>query len=261
MRTYIILSFLILSGAICFSQDLSLYEKHNFIRGNDTLPYRLLLPEKYDASKKYPLVLFLHGAGERGNDNEKQLTHGARLFLNETARKQYPAIVVFPQCPASSFWSSVNFKRDGDGKLQFIFSDTAQATIAMQLVQQLLQEILKSYPVSSKQIYVAGLSMGGMGTFEIVSRNPGLFAAAIPICGGGAPSSAKLLKQTRWWVFHGGKDNVVPLSYSEQMVKALEAVKADVKFTVYPDATHNSWDPAFAEPDLLNWLFHSTKIN
>ena len=253
------LAILFLSGTPGFSQDLSPYEKHNFISGNDTLPYRLLLPEKYDASKKYPLVFFLHGAGERGSDNEKQLTHGAKLFLSESARNEYPAIVVFPQCPASSFWSNVSFKRDSNGDRLFIFSDTLHPTIAMQLAQGLLHEIIKRYSVTSNQVYVMGLSMGGMGTFEIVSRNPGLFAAAIPICGGGASSTAKLLKPTKWWVFHGAKDDVVPLLYSEQMVHALETVKADVKFTVYPMANHNSWDSAFAEPQLLNWLFHTTK--
>lgn len=94
------------------AQDISLFEKHLFIQNGDTLPYRLLLPENYDASKKYPLVFFLHGAGERGNDNEKQLVHGAKLFLKEENRKRFPAIIVFPQCPANSFWSNVQFKMD-----------------------------------------------------------------------------------------------------------------------------------------------------
>lgn len=242
-----------------FSQDLSLYEKHVYINNNDTLPYRLLLPANYDASKKYPLVYFLHGAGERGNDNEKQLVHGARLFLGEEARTKYPAIVVFPQCPANSFWSNVSFRNDSAGKRVFIFSSDAGPTIAMKMAQELLHQVIEKYPVERKQIYVAGLSMGGMGTFEIARRNPGLFAAAIPICGGGATSTAKDLKTTNWWVFHGAQDVVVPLKYSEEMVKALEEVKAPVKFTVYPDANHNSWDPAFAEPEFLSWLFSKHK--
>ena len=97
--------------------------------------------------------------------------------------------------------------------------------------------------------------MGGMGTFEIVRRNPKLFAAAFPICGGAHPAIASKLKKTKWWVFHGGKDDIVLPRYSEEMVKALEGVKATVKYTLYPNANHNSWDPAFAEPGLLSWLF------
>ena len=101
--------------------------------------------------------------------------------------------------------------------------------------------------------------MGGMGTFEIVRRNPKLFAAAFPICGGGEPTTASVMKKTKWWVFHGGKDDVVPPELSEKMVDALKAAKAAVKFTLYPDANHNSWDPAFAEPELLSWLFKQKK--
>ena len=101
--------------------------------------------------------------------------------------------------------------------------------------------------------------MGGMGTFEIVRRNPKLFAAAFPICGGGEPTTASVMKKTKWWVFHGGKDDVVPPGLSEKMVDALKAAKASVKFTLYPDANHNSWDPAFAEPELLPWLFKQKK--
>lgn len=255
MKRLIVIVVVLLICNAGFAQDLSLYEKHYHINGKDTLPYRLLLPANYDASKKYPLVLFLHGAGERGNDNEKQLIHGSKLFLSDGARTKHPAIVVFPQCPTNSFWSNVSFKNDSAGKRQFIFSADAEPTPAMRMAQELLHHLIQKYPVEKMQVYVMGLSMGGMGTFEIVRRNPGLFAAAIPICGGGAPSTAQQLKSTSWWVFHGAKDFTVPIKYSEEMVKALEEVKARVKFTVYPDAGHNSWDPAFSEPDFLNWLF------
>ncbi|MEO7393449.1 MAG: prolyl oligopeptidase family serine peptidase [Chitinophagaceae bacterium] len=237
------------------AQDLNLYQKHLYISGNDTLPYRLLLPDNYDASKKYPLIYFLHGAGERGNDNELQLVHGAKLFLKEDIRKRFPAIVVFPQCPSNSFWSNVNFIKDSSGKRTFLFQQMGEPTIAMKMAEELLINIIKSYPVINKQIYVGGLSMGGMGTFEIVRRNPKLFAAAIPICGGGNTATARSLKKAKWWVFHGAKDDVVPPQLSEEMVNALKKEKATVKFTLYPNANHNSWDMAFAEPDLLSWLF------
>jgi len=241
-----------------WSQDLSKYEKHWFIQNGDTLPYRLLLPENYDASKKYPVVFFLHGAGERGNDNEKQLVHGAKLFLKEENRKNFHAIVVFPQCATNSFWSNVEFKMD-NGKRAFLFQEAGEPTKSMKLAQELLTTIIKTYPVAKKQIYVGGLSMGGMGTFEIVRRNPKLFAAAFPICGGANVATAPSLKKTNWWVFHGGKDDVVPPSLSENMVEAMKKEKVSVKFTLYPNANHNSWDATFAEPELLTWLFSQRK--
>lgn len=258
MKKFIGFIVLISLSVMTAAQDLNLFQKKQFITGNDTLPYRLLLPENYDASKKYPLVFFLHGAGERGNDNEKQLVHGAKLFLKEEVRRDYPAIVVFPQCPQNSFWSNVDFRME-NGKRVFGFKAQGEPTIAMKLAQELLYSIMKDYPVNKRQVYAGGLSMGGMGTFEIVRRNPKLFAAAFPICGGGEPTTASVMKKTKWWVFHGGKDDVVPPELSEKMVDALKAVKAAVKFTLYPDANHNSWDPAFAEPELLSWLFKQKK--
>lgn len=258
MKKFIGFIVLISLSVMTAAQDLNLFQKKQFIIGNDTLPYRLLLPENYDASKKYPLVFFLHGAGERGNDNEKQLVHGAKLFLKEEVRRDYPAIVVFPQCPQNSFWSNVDFRME-NGKRVFGFKAQGEPTIAMKLAQELLYSIMKDYPVNKRQVYAGGLSMGGMGTFEIVRRNPKLFAAAFPICGGGEPTTASVMKKTKWWVFHGGKDDVVPPELSEKMVDALKAAKAAVKFTLYPDANHNSWDPAFAEPELLSWLFKQKK--
>lgn len=250
---------LLFCSLLSVAQDLGLYEKQLFVHHGDTLPYRVLLPENYDASKKYPLVYFLHGAGERGNDNEKQLTHGAKLFLREDVRKNFPAIVVFPQCPEQGFWSNVKISYDSSHRYVFDFLEEGPPTKAMVLAQGLLKDLVQKYPINQKQVYVAGLSMGGMGTFEIVRRNPKTFAAAIPICGGASPATAGKLKKVNWWVFHGAKDNVVPPSCSEVMVEALKKVNAPVKYTVYPEANHNSWDSAFAEPELLSWLFSNKK--
>jgi len=259
LRHTIVPLLLLGSSTLSLAQDLSLYEKQWFVKNNDTLPYRVLLPENYDASKKYPLIYFLHGAGERGNDNEAQLTHGAKLFLREDVRKNFPAIVVFPQCPRESYWSNVKIERDSSGKRVFLFAESGNATHAMELAQALLKDLMRKYPIDKKQVYVGGLSMGGMGTFEIVRRNPKLFAAAFPICGGANPATAAKLKHVSWWVFHGAKDDVVPQSCSDVMVEALKKVNASVKYTVYPEANHNSWDPAFAEPELLSWLFSNKK--
>lgn len=244
---------------IAMAQDLSLYQKKLYISGTDTMPYRLLLPDNYDATKKYPVIFFLHGSGERGNNNEAQLTHGAKLFLKEEVRKNFPAIIVFPQCAANSYWSNVEIKTDDRGKRTFEFQEEGEPTLAMKLVQELVGVIIKTYPVVKSQVYIGGLSMGGMGTFEIVRRNPKLFAAAFPICGGANPATAPKLKKVDWWIFHGAKDDVVPPYCSEKMVDALKYLKVSVKFTLYPNANHNSWDSAFAEPELLPWLFAQKK--
>jgi predicted peptidase len=241
------------------AQDVTAYKKEWFIKGKDSLPYRILLPENYNPAKKYPLILFLHGSGERGTDNEKQLTHGAKIFLNDNNRKKLPAIILFPQCPESSYWSNVDIKTDSAGKRIFNFSPDGPPNIPMILTEGLLKEIQKTFSVNKKQVYVMGLSMGGMGTFELVQRNPNLFAAAIPICGGANTAAAIKLKQTAWWIFHGAKDDVVDPDFSIKMAAALQQVKAKVKFTLYPEANHNSWDSAFAEPNFLAWLFKQHK--
>lgn len=237
------------------AQDYNLYAKKYFVSGSDTLPYRLLLPRDYDAGKKYPLVFFMHGAGERGNDNEQQLIHGGKLFLQDEARKHFPAIVVFPQCAANSYWSNVGRSRDTSDKTQFLYNAAAPITKSMDLAQGLLYELLRTYPIKKKQVYIGGLSMGGMGTFEMVGRNPSIFAAAIAICGGGDVSTAGKMSGTKWWIFHGAKDEVVPPVFSDQMNSALLNAGAKVKYTIYPEASHNSWDLAFKEPYLLTWLF------
>jgi predicted peptidase len=255
----LLFALLILCSASSFSQDKSLYQKKFFIKNNDTLPYRLLLPLNYDPAKKYPLIVFLHGSGERGNDNELQLVHGADLFLKTETRNNFPAIVVFPQCAANDFWSNVQFGTDAAGKRVFNFLEDGAPTRSLSLVMDLLEQLPKEYRLEKKQFYIGGLSMGGMGTFEIVRRKPKMFAAAIAICGGGNPATAKKLKHTSWRVFHGEKDEVVPWNLSDIMVKALRKKHASVQFNLYPDATHNSWDKAFAEADLLPWLFAQKK--
>lgn len=252
----IVISLIVITGAQ--AQDAT-YEKHWYLSGTDSMGYRLLLPENYNPKKKYPLVYFLHGAGERGSDNERQLIHGAKLFAKAENRSAFPAIIVIPQCPQNSFWSNVSWQRDSAGGSLFIFDVSKPPTTAMKMADGLLHWVLKNYAVQKKQVYIGGLSMGGMGTFEMVYRNPKIFAAAFPICGGGDPSTAPQLKKTSWWVFHGDADAVVPPKYSKIMVTALQGVKAPVKFTLYPGVNHNSWDNAFAEPGLLPWLFAQKK--
>lgn len=238
---------------ISFAQD-SLFLKKFFVRNNDTMPYRILLPINFDVQKSYPMVVFLHGSGERGNDNEAQLIHGAKLFLADSNRKNFPAIVVFPQCNENSYWSNVLIN-ENDKKRTFTFLKTGKPTAAMSLLQYLIKDIQNQYPVNKMQVYVGGLSMGGMGTLELINRNPKMFAGAFSICGGANIETANKLKRIPIWFFHGAKDDVVPVHYSVDMAEALLRLNAPVKITVYPNDNHNSWDNSFAEPNLLTWLF------
>ena len=246
----------LLVASVTFAQDISLYQKkeYSYAEGK-VLPYRILYPENYDKSKKYPLVLFLHGAGERGNDNEKQLVHGSKLFLDAENRKKYPAIVVFPQCPANSFWASI--KVDTTVKPRAILFDYAgEANWPLIAANELVQKITSEEAVDLRRIYVAGLSMGGMGTFESVYRYPNLFAAALPICGGADLNSYnKWTGKTSFWIFHGEADPVVNVKLSRDANEKLKSIKAKVKYTEYPGVNHNSWDSAFTEPSFLKWMF------
>lgn len=261
MRTCLLLfTCLFLLATVSWGQDLSMYRKHWYVHNNDTMPYRLLLPKSYDKNRKYPLIVFLHGSGERGRDNEAQLVHGAALFLRDSIRDRYPAIVVFPQCAQNSYWSNVVIKMDSvTGQRSFHFGDEGAPSKAMKLLMKLLVQLEDTYHPDRKHIYVGGLSMGGMGTFELVRRKPKYFAAAFSICGGADPATAPKLVHTRWWIFHGLKDNVVDPRFSKEMAAALKAAGADVRLTLYPEANHNSWDSAFAEKDLMPWLFSKGK--
>lgn len=236
------------------------FEKKVFLGKEGTLPYRILFPYEFNKKQKYPLILVLHGAGERGSDNELQLTHGSGLFLEEKVRKKFPAIVVFPQCPAESYWSNLHRTEESDGKRSYEFRPDGEPTKAMTILLELIDSMAGQSFVDRQRLYAGGLSMGGMGTFELLWRRPELFAAAFPICGGGHPDTVnKYAGKVSLWIFHGAKDDIVPPHHSEKMVKALRDGGADVRFTLYPDVNHNSWDNAFAEPELLPWLFSQKK--
>lgn len=252
------LASLFLFSGNMMAQDLSAYKKMVFEKDGSSMPYRILFPKDYNASEKYPLMLVLHGSGERGNDNEAQLVHGSGLFLKEEVRDNHRAIVVFPQCAANSSWAKINVEGDIPNR-EFIFYEDAEPTKDMLLLEGLLKDLRKTYKIDKSRIYVGGLSMGGMGTFELVRRNPKLFAAAFPICGGANPKISKKLSKLDWWVFHGDADTVVPEKCSADMVKAMGDVGISVKYSLYPGVGHNSWDNAFAEPELLPWLFSKSR--
>jgi len=239
---------------------LDIYEKKEFVFAEGkVLPYRLLYPENYDKNKKYPLLLLLHGAGERGKDNEKQLVHGSKLFISAESRKNFPAIVIFPQCPEESFWAVTKIDRTTT-PFKIDFDYTAEPNWPLAAANALVKKLSNEEGVDKARVYISGLSMGGMGTFESVYRYPDLYAAALPICGGGDVNHYdKRVGKVSFWVFHGAVDAVVNPQLSRNMVEKLKSLKAEVKYSEYPGVNHNSWDNAFAEKDYLSWMLQHNK--
>ncbi|MCA1744772.1 MAG: prolyl oligopeptidase family serine peptidase [Bacteroidales bacterium] len=259
-----LISLIILLPAVLYSQNNAnhLFEKkiHSNEAG-DTLLYRILYPENYDPQGNYPLVLFLHGAGERGSDNEKQLTHGTPLFTSPETRQNHPAIVVFPQCPETKYWVDIAVRKTLTEGLDHSFKNMGDSAVLEQrMVIDLVHHLLTSEAVDPERLYIMGLSMGAMGTFEILARHPQLFAAAIPICGAGNVAAAvNYAPYTSLWITHGAMDEVVPVKFSQEMYHALKTAEADVTYTEFPDANHNAWDPTFELPGLLDWLFSKSR--
>lgn len=212
--------------------------------GGETLPYRLFVPANYDRRKKYPLIVFLHGSGGLGNDNLKQLQLGNRYlidrFTQSESQSRYPAFVVAPQSIGEG-WVAAN--------------DRITPSRQLRLAVELIDELRRTYSIDSGRLYVAGQSLGGFGTFAIISAYPRMFAAAIPLCGGGDESKALQYKGTALWVFHGEKDESVPVANSRQMVAAIRKAGGQVKYTEYPGEGHSIWTIVAKEPDLLQWLF------
>lgn len=246
------------------AQDKNLFQKENFTApGGFVLPYRIMYPENYNPAAKYPLVLFLHGAGERGGDNEKQLVHGTDFFIRHNYDKsQFPAIVVAPQCPEAGFWANIT-RREKESFLGagYTFETESKPAPAMQAVMDLVRNLLASGKIDKQRVYVGGLSMGGMGTLELIWRMPGTFAAAFPVCGGGDVQRLTKIAGSGIgiWLFHGDVDAVVPVQYSRNIYNTLKEKGCDVRYTEYPDVNHNSWDHTFQECALMPWLFGHRK--
>ncbi|MBZ0295863.1 MAG: prolyl oligopeptidase family serine peptidase [Anaerolineae bacterium] len=201
--------------------------------GEVTLPvslnYLLYLPPDYDQQDAWPLVIFLHGYGERGSDLEKVKLHG--LARNIAEGQDFPFIVVSPQCPDTTVWPE-----------------------QVESLNALLDHIIANHKVDTKQVYLTGLSMGGYGTWSWASCYPERFAAIAPICGGGNWWMPGQLKRIPIWVFHGDADDVVPLAESERMVTSIREAGGDIRLTVYPGVGHNSWKATYDNPELYDWL-------
>ncbi|EGK01587.1 MULTISPECIES: dienelactone hydrolase family protein [Dysgonomonas] len=243
---------------VCTVYGFAQFKNASYMVNGYALPYLVMYPENYDATKQYPLVVMLHGAGERGDDNQKQLTHG-KQFLSEHFQSAYPAIVIVPQCPANNYWSNVA-RHQIDDKMTLTFGLSDEPTQSMKTAMWLIQDWLSSGKVDVSRVYIGGLSMGGMGTLEMLWRMPGTFAAAFPICGGTDLSKLPLYaRHTAVWLFHGDDDSVVPVDNSRNIYARLKALGCDVEYTEYKGVNHGSWVNAFAEEGLVPWLFKHKK--
>lgn len=201
-----------------------------------SLEYWLTLPQSYgvDPNEEWPLMLFLHGAGERGDDLNVVKKHGPPHLIDEG--KLFPMIVVSPQCPKDQLWQPA-------------------ALLA------LIDDLSDQYRIDQRRIYVTGLSMGGFGTWGLAAYAPDRIAAAVPICGGGETLNARQIAKVPVWAFHGAKDPVVPIKRSEEMVEAVEKAGGDIKFTVYPEAVHDSWTETYANDQIYSWMLQHYKTS
>jgi predicted peptidase len=229
-----------------------LLEKRTFTDGTAGLSYRLLRPGQVEAGRAYPLVVFLHGAAERGDDNEAQLVHGVAGFAADETRKRHPCFLAAPQCPTTARWVEV---------------DWASASHAMpeepsepaRLVLGLIDELARELPIDRRRVYVTGLSMGGFGAWDLLCRRPELFAAGLVVCGGGDEKQAEKIAKIPVWVFHGEKDNAVKVERSRNMVAALKKAGGRPRYTEYAGVGHDSWTRTYGDADVLGWLFSQKK--
>ncbi|MBO7721529.1 MAG: alpha/beta fold hydrolase [Kiritimatiellae bacterium] len=215
----------------------------------ETLPYRYAGPENPDPGGKYPLVILLHGAGERGSNNVAQLVHGATDLLNYMREKGIKGYFLAGQCPVNEQWVDTPWG-------QYEHRMNPSPTKPMSLMMELVERTVAEKQVDASRVLVTGISMGGYGTWDIVQRRPEWFAGAMPCCGGGDAQLAWKIRKVPIWAFHGAVDSVVPVERSRAMVAALWAVNGDIRYTEYPGVNHGSWVPMYADWDgALAWFF------
>ena len=196
--------------------------------------YHIYHPRAYSdkGEEKLPLILFLHGAGERGHQLEKVNRQGLPSYLQ--GQEDFPFVVAYPQCPAHTYWDIPSLNR-------------------------WLDEVMGRAKIDTSRIYLTGISMGGYGTWHWAAHNPEKFAAILPICGGGEISKAQRLVHMPIWTFHGAKDDIVPLSETVKMKEAVERAGGKVKLTIYPDLYHDSWTRTYHNPEIYDWLLEHRK--
>lgn len=240
-----------------FSNRLSAQPKGDFVSDifvsskNDSLPYQLIPPTNFDSTKNYPIILWLHGKGERGNDNKRQIATIEKWIFDSLANENRQAYLLAPQCSSNRTWSNYD-------KLEQQITFEKDTPLIQNSIIELLSQVQLNYPIDSTRIYIMGISMGGFGVFDMITRFPNRFAASIPICGGADPKKVKELKETPIWAFHGEKDNIVDKRHTIHTMNLLQ--DENHLLNTYPNIGHDVWKKAFKEPELLHWLFAQKRI-
>ena len=212
------------------------------------MPYRLFIPNDYTSTTSYPIVMYLHGGAGAGNDNLKQISggneKGTHIWITAENQLNNPCFVVAPQLLSFYRWNDPN---------------SSNLSVYAQLAIELLETLLKDYKIDPDRVYLTGQSRGGYGTWDVIVKRPDLFAAAIPLCGGGDPGAVKNIRHLPIWAFHGAIDTTVPVEKSREMVEALKKIGGNIKYIEYPEVGHSVWHKAYLEPELIPWLFNQKR--
>jgi len=221
---------------------------------NERFQYVVLPPPEVEAGKTYPLVFFLHGAGERGTDPAKLLVHFPAQMARPEWRGKYPCYLVAPQCRDDRLWMNQHWSEKESKPLDDQPNDQMAMAIAV------LEQSLRTLPVDRRRVYLTGLSMGGYGSWELAMRHPEWFAALAPVCGGGDESRAGRLKSLPIWTAHGDADTAVWPIRSRRMVEAVNAAGGSIRYTEYAGVGHNSWTPFHTDPEgVVPWMFQQRR--
>lgn len=230
------------------------FEKHIFETDSINMPYRMLQPSSLEYGIKYPLVLYFHGIGVRGDDNEKTLINGVWHLAKDEMQQQFPAFVLVPQCPSNLKWS--NYKSPNT---PYIFEE--EISLALKTAYEILKLIIETKPIDTNRIYITGMSMGGYATWEMLSRFPNLFSAGVPVCGGGDLNYVSKLKEIPIWAFHGELDKIVPPVRSIEMVESINSIGGNAKISILNNLGHDIWKQVYEMQEMYIWLFSQNKNN
>ncbi len=227
----------------------AVFKKYTYTSRGYTLNYRLYVPKNYDCGERYPLLVFLHGAGERGSDNTAQLNHAVQLMFNDVNSPVYDSIVLVPQCPEGSQWVMTPWAKG------CYSTENVPESRELEMVCEVMDELGDTYNVDADRVYVTGLSMGGFGAWDMLMRHGSRFAAGMPICGGGDPDYAKLLKRIPIRTFHGSEDDSVPVTGTRRMYASIKREGGElIDYTEFDGCGHNVWDLVYNDPANLQWL-------
>ena len=207
----------------------------------ETFRYRLLSPPRIEAGVLYPVIVYLHGAGERGDDNQQQLVYLPELMIRPERRRAYPCFLIAPQCGQRCWWSD---KSPGQ-----------EISFYLEAVMAMLDAVLSSQPADPERVYATGISMGGFGVWDLAGQFTDRLAAAVPICGGGAERTAPRLTELPIWAWHGDQDEAVPVRYSRRMIEAIRQAGGHPRYTELKGVGHDSWTPVYENDGLMEWMF------